>query len=205
MIALPTSRAFLLEDHMTTTTTPQKIEIYDTTLRDGTQGEGVSLSVQDKLLISHKLDELGVDSIEGGYPLSNPKDTAFFNEAKSLKLNHAKLVAFGMTRRKGIKPQDDTGLNALRDAETQHVIIVGKTWDMQVTEVLGVSLEENLEMIADSVAYLTKLGRTVFYDAEHCFDGTAANRDYALKTIAAAAQGGAKVVCVCDTNGGSLP
>src|SRR5580704_15408589 len=131
--------------------TKQRIEIYDTTLRDGTQGEGVSLSVQDKLLISRKLDELGVDFIEGGYPLSNPKDATFFQEARSLKLNHAKLVAFGMTRRKGIKASDDVGLNALRDAETSHIIIVGKTWDMQVTEVLGVSLQENLDMIHDSV------------------------------------------------------
>jgi 2-isopropylmalate synthase len=179
--------------------------MYDTTLRDGTQGEGVSLSVQDKLLISRKLDELGIDFIEGGYPLSNPKDATFFAEAKSLKLSHAKLVAFGMTRRKGIKAADDTGMNALRDAETEYVTIVGKTSDLHATEVLGVSLEENLEMIADSVAYLTRCGRKVIYDAEHFFDGTAANRDYALKTIEAAAQAGAAVVCLCDTNGGSLP
>ena len=217
MDALPLSRAFSLEDSMTpptthtasTGTTPtasqQRIDIYDTTLRDGTQGEGVSLSVQDKLLISQKLDELGVDFIEGGYPLSNPKDATFFQEARSLKLNHAKLVAFGMTRRKGIKASDDVGLNALRDAETSHIIIVGKTWDLHATEVLGVSLQENLDMIHDSVAYLAGLGRTVFYDAEHFFDGTAANIDYAMKTIEAASQAGAKVVCLCDTNGGSLP
>jgi 2-isopropylmalate synthase len=182
-----------------------RIDIYDTTLRDGTQGEGVSLSVQDKLLISQKLDELGIDFIEGGYPLSNPKDATFFEEAKSMKLQHAKLVAFGMTRRKGIKAADDVGLNALRDAETSHVIIVGKTWDLHATDVLGVSLQENLDMIHDSVAYLTGLGRTVFYDAEHFFDGTAANTEYAMKTIEAASQAGAKVVCLCDTNGGSLP
>ncbi|HUO07216.1 MAG TPA: citramalate synthase [Phycisphaerae bacterium] len=188
-----------------TLATPTRIEIYDTTLRDGTQGEGVSLSVQDKLLISQKLDELGVDFVEGGYPLSNPKDATFFNEAKTLKLKHAKLVAFGMTRRKGIKAADDVGLNALRDAETSHIIIVGKTWDLHATEVLGVSLQENLDMIHDSVAYLAGLGRTVFYDAEHFFDGTAANTEYALKTIEAASQAGAKVVCLCDTNGGSLP
>src|SRR4051812_50156754 len=118
-----------------------RIEIYDTTLRDGTQGEGVSLSVQDKLLISRKLDELGIDFIEGGYPLSNPKDATFFQEAKSLKLKHARLVAFGMTRRKGIKPDTDVGLNALRDAETEYVTVVGKTWDLHATEVLGVSLQ----------------------------------------------------------------
>ncbi|MCL2647153.1 MAG: citramalate synthase [Phycisphaerales bacterium] len=181
------------------------MSIYDTTLRDGTQGEGVSLSVQDKLLISRKLDELGIDFIEGGYPLSNPKDAAFFEEAKSLKLNYAQLAAFGMTRRKGVKPADDVGLNALRDAETPYVTIVGKTWDLHATDVLGVSLQENLDMIAESVAYLTGLGRRVVYDAEHFFDGTAANPDYGLKTIEAAAQAGATLICLCDTNGGSLP
>jgi 2-isopropylmalate synthase len=184
---------------------PTRVDIYDTTLRDGTQGEGVSLSVQDKLLISRKLDELGVDFIEGGYPLSNPKDAAFFEEAKSLQLSHAKLTAFGMTRRKGIKAQDDTGMNALRDAETEYVTVVGKTWDLHATEVLGVSLEENLDMIADSVSYLTRIGRKVIYDAEHFFDGTAANREYGLKTLEAAAQAGAVLLCLCDTNGGSLP
>ncbi|MCL2641892.1 MAG: citramalate synthase [Phycisphaerales bacterium] len=182
-----------------------RITIYDTTLRDGTQGEGVSLSVQDKLLIARKLDELGIDFIEGGYPLSNPKDAAFFEEAKTLKLAHAQLAAFGMTRRKGVKPADDVGLNALRDAETPYVTIVGKTWDLHATDVLGVSLQENLDMIAESVAYLTGLGRKVVYDAEHFFDGAAANCDYGLKTIEAAAQAGATLICLCDTNGGSLP
>jgi 2-isopropylmalate synthase len=182
-----------------------RIDIYDTTLRDGTQGEGVSLSVQDKLLITRRLDDLGVDFIEGGYPLSNPKDAAFFQEAKALKLRHAKLAAFGMTRRKGIKPDADTGLKALRDSETPVVTIVGKTWDLHATEVLGVSLQENLDMIAESIAFMAKLGRTVIYDAEHFFDGTAANRDYGLKTLEVAAQAGAKVLCLCDTNGGSLP
>lgn len=182
-----------------------RIEIYDTTLRDGTQGEGVSLSVQDKLLISRKLDELGVDYIEGGYPLSNPKDATFFQEAKSLRLKTAKLTAFGMTRRKGVKAADDIGMQALRDAETEVVTVVGKTWDLHATEVLGVSLEENLDMIAESVSYLHSLGRKVIYDAEHFFDGTAANREYGLKTIEAAAQAGANIICLCDTNGGSLP
>ena len=182
-----------------------RITIYDTTLRDGTQGEGVSLSVQDKLLIARKLDELGIDFIEGGYPLSNPKDAAFFEEAKALKLAHAQLAAFGMTRRKGVRPADDVGLNALRDAGTPYVTIVGKTWDLHATDVLGVSLQENLDMIAESVAYLTGLGRKVVYDAEHFFDGTAANCDYGLKTIEAAAQAGAVLICLCDTNGGSLP
>ena len=181
------------------------IEIYDTTLRDGTQGEGVSLSVQDKLLISRRLDTLGVDYIEGGYPLSNPKDATFFQEARGLNLQHAKLVAFGMTRRKGVKAEDDVGMGALRDAETEVVTVVGKTWDLHATEVLGVSLQENIDMIADSVAYLAKLGRKVVYDAEHFFDGTAANREYGMKTLEAAAQAGAAIICLCDTNGGSLP
>jgi len=182
-----------------------RIEIYDTTLRDGTQGEGISLSVQDKLMISRKLDELGVDYIEGGYPLSNPKDAAFFQEARSLQLTHAQLVAFGMTRRRGVKPADDVGLQALRAAETQYITVVGKTWDLHATEVLQVSLEENLDMIADSVAWLTQQGRKVIYDAEHFFDGTHANPAYGMKTIQAAAQAGAVLICLCDTNGGSLP
>ncbi|MCL5945385.1 MAG: citramalate synthase [Planctomycetes bacterium] len=183
----------------------QRIEIYDTTLRDGSQSEGVSFSLQDKMLICHRLDELGVDFIEGGYPLSNPKDAAFFQEARGLKLQTAKLLAFGMTRRKGLSAAEDVGLKALRDAQTEYVTVVGKTWDLHVTEVLGVSLQENLDMIADSVAYLTGEGRKVIYDAEHFFDGFKANPDYALKTIAVAAQAGAVLVCLCDTNGGSLP
>ncbi len=194
-----------LETPRTGSQAQARVEIYDTTLRDGTQGEGVSLSVQDKLLISRKLDELGVDFIEGGYPLSNPKDATFFEEAKSLKLSHAKLVAFGMTRRKGISAAEDTGMGALRDAGTEYVTVVGKTWDLHATEVLGVSLEENLEMIADSVRYLTSVGRKVIYDAEHFFDGTAANQAYGLRTIEAAARAGAVMICMCDTNGGSLP
>lgn len=181
------------------------VAIYDTTLRDGTQGEGVSLSVQDKLLITQRLDELGVDFIEGGYPLSNPKDAAFFAEARTLHLHHAKLVAFGMTRRKGITASEDTGMQALRDAETEYVTVVGKTWDLHVTEVLGVTLEENLAMIADSVQWLTAQGRKVIYDAEHFFDGYAANPAYAFKTLRAAADAGAVCLCLCDTNGGSLP
>ncbi len=182
-----------------------RIEIYDTTLRDGSQGEGVCFSVQDKVLICRKLDELGVDFIEGGYPLSNPKDAAFFQEARALRLNQARLTAFGMTRRKGVKADEDTGLNALRNAATDYVTIVGKTWDLHATQVLGVSLAENLDMITDSVAYLTRLGRKVIYDAEHFFDGVRANPHYALETITAAAQAGAILICLCDTNGGSLP
>src|SRR3954452_18621162 len=181
------------------------IHIYDTTLRDGTQGEGVSLSLQDKLQIAQRLDEVGVDFIEGGYPASNTKDAEFFTRAKQLKLANAKICAFGMTRRRGMKPADDIGIQALIAAETPVVTIVGKTWDFHVTEVLRVSLQENLDMITETVEYLASRGREVFYDAEHFFDGFAANPEYAAQTILAAARAGAKLVILCDTNGGSLP
>lgn len=183
----------------------RSIQIYDTTLRDGTQGEGVSLSLQDKLQIAQRLDELGVDFIEGGYPASNTKDAEFFARAKELKLSSAKVCAFGMTRRRGMKPADDVGIRALVEAETPVVTIVGKTWDFHVTEVLRVSLQENLDMIAETIGYLASRGRDVFYDAEHFFDGYAANPEYAAQTILAAARAGAKLVILCDTNGGSLP
>jgi 2-isopropylmalate synthase len=185
--------------------TMRSIQIYDTTLRDGTQGEGVSLSLQDKLQITERLDEIGVDFVEGGYPASNAKDTEYFQRAKELKLAHAKICAFGMTRRRGVKPSDDLGIQALVAAETPVVTIVGKTWDFHVTEVLRVSLQENLDMIAETVGYLASRGREVFYDAEHFFDGFAANPEYAAQTIQAAAQAGAKLVILCDTNGGTLP
>ncbi len=164
----------------------RRIEIYDTTLRDGTQGEGFNLSLQDKLLIAAKLDELGVDYIEGGYPLSNPKDAAFFKEVKALNLKHAKVSAFGMTRRRGVKPKDDAGMAALLEAETAAVTIVGKSSDYQAKMVLSVTPEENLEMIADTVAYIRAAGRQVIYDAEHFFDTYRVNPAYALKTLAAA-------------------
>src|ERR1700742_3743643 len=139
----------------------RRIEIYDTTLRDGTQGEGFNLSLQDKLLIAQKLDDLGVDYIEGGFPLSNPKDAAFFREVKSLKLKHAKVSAFGMTRKRGVKAEEDAGMKALLAAETPCVTIVGKTSDYQVTKVLSVTLEENLQMIGDSVRLFRSAGRQV--------------------------------------------
>src|SRR5882724_9743204 len=139
----------------------RRIEIYDTTLRDGTQGEGFNLSLQDKLLIAAKLDELGVDYIEGGYPLSNPKDAAFFRDVKSLKLKTAQVSAFGMTRRRGVKPQDDPGMKSLIDADTSVVTIVGKSSDYQAKMVLSVTPEENLEMIADTVRFMTESGRKV--------------------------------------------
>ena len=163
-----------------------RIRIYDTTLRDGSQGEGVNFSLQDKLLLTQRLDDLGVDFVEGGYPLSNPKDFEYFQEVRKLPLKHAKVAAFGMTRRKGVAPADDTCLKALIDARTPLVTIVGKTWDLQVREVLGTTLEENLRMIADSVAYCRSQGREVFYDAEHFFDGYKHNAEYALQTLRAA-------------------
>src|SRR5262245_40744056 len=183
----------------------RSIQIYDTTLRDGTQGEGVSLSLQDKLQIAERLDEMGFDFIEGGYPASNTKDSEYFARAKELKLSHAKICAFGMTRRRGMKPVDDLGIQALLEAETPVVTIVGKTWDFHVTDVLRVTLQENLDMIAETVGYLASQGREVFYDAEHFFDGFKANPEYAAQTILAAARAGAKLVILCDTNGGSLP
>jgi 2-isopropylmalate synthase len=182
-----------------------RVSVYDTTLRDGTQGEGVNFSLQDKLLLTRRLDEIGVDYVEGGYPLSNPKDSEYFQAARDLPLAHAKVVAFGMTRRKNTAPGTDTGLKALLDAKTPVVTIVGKTWDFHVTDVLGTTLEENLRMIADSVAHCKAQGREVFYDAEHFFDGYKANPEYALKTLRAAADAGAGVVIACDTNGGTMP
>ncbi|MEQ8210063.1 MAG: citramalate synthase [Lacipirellulaceae bacterium] len=182
------------------------IQIYDTTLRDGAQGEGVSFSLEDKVLIARRLDELGFDFIEGGYPLSNPKDADFFKRLheKPLK-NNAKLCAFGMTRRRGVMAKDDPGMLALMAAETPVVTIVGKTSDFHATEVLGVSLEENLAMIRETVEFFVSEGKEVIYDAEHFFDGWKANADYAPQTIQAAAEAGASIIVMCDTNGGSLP
>ncbi len=181
------------------------IQIYDTTLRDGTQGEGVNLSLVDKLQITQRLDEIGVDYVEGGYPLSNEKDAEFFARARDLDLQHTKVAAFGMTRRKGIQAKDDPGMIALVQSEAPTCTVVGKTWDFHVTDVLRVSLEENLDMIRESLDYLKQAGREVIYDAEHFFDGWKANPDYARQTICAAAEGGATIVVLCDTNGGSMP
>jgi 2-isopropylmalate synthase len=182
-----------------------RIQIYDTTLRDGSQGEGVNFSLQDKLNITRRLDELGVDFIEGGYPLSNPKDFEYFQQVRKLSLKHARIAAFGMTRRKGVSPPEDTCLKALLEAGTDLVTIVGKTWDLHVREVLGTTLEENLRMIAESLAHCRDAGREVFYDAEHFFDGYRHNPEYALQTLCAAEEAGARVLILCDTNGGSLP
>jgi 2-isopropylmalate synthase len=182
-----------------------RICIYDTTLRDGSQGEGVNFSLQDKLLITTRLDEAGFDYIEGGYPLSNPKDAAYFRAIRDLELVHAKVAAFGMTRRRDVTAEADAGMRALIETGTPSVTIVGKSWDLHVRDVLGVSLEENLRMIGDSVAFCTSHGREVIYDAEHFFDGLKRNPDYALQTIRAAASAGAAWIVLCDTNGGALP
>src|SRR5260370_35623088 len=183
----------------------KRIHIYDTTLRDGSQGEGVNFSLRDKLNLTQRFDDLGIDFIEGGYPLSNPKDFEYFQEGRKLPLRHAKVAAFGMTRRKGVAPDDDTCLKALIDAQTSLVTLVCKTCDWQVRAVLGTTLEENLRMIADSVGYCRSQGREVFYDAEHFFDGYQHNAEYALQTLKAAQDAGAAVVILCDTNGGTLP
>ena len=183
----------------------RSIEIYDTTLRDGSQGEGVNFSLEDKLAIARRLDQAGVDFIEGGYPLSNPKDAQFFARARELGLRHARLCAFGMTRRRGMEAAADPGMKALLEAETPIVTIVGKTSAFHVETVLGVTREENLAMIADTVGYLSSQGREVFYDAEHFFDGWKLDATYSLATLQAAAAAGATRLVLCDTNGGTLP
>lgn len=190
---------------MTEKTSTIQIEIYDTTLRDGTQREGLSLSCDDKLRIAQRLDALGVAFIEGGWPGSNPKDVEFFEKAARLRWQYAKIAAFGSTRRADNQPQDDTNLLALLKAQTEVCTLVGKTWTLHVTEVLRTTLEENLRMIEDSVRYLRENDRRVIYDAEHFFDGYKENRAYALDTLRAAVRGGAETVVLCDTNGGSMP
>jgi 2-isopropylmalate synthase len=181
-----------------------QLELYDTTLRDGAQMEGISLSVEDKLKIARKLDELGVHYIEGGYPGSNPKDAEFFARAGELQLRHARLVAFGSTRRAGGDAGGDASLRALVDTGTPAVCIVGKANDVHVREVLETTAEENLAMIADTVRFLKSSGRTVFFDAEHYFDGYASGPDYALQCLKAAASAGVDCIALCDTNGGTV-
>ncbi|MSP79392.1 MAG: citramalate synthase [Dehalococcoidia bacterium] len=183
----------------------QHVDLYDTTLRDGTQMEGISVSVDDKLKITQRLDLLGVQYIEGGWPGSNPKDAEFFRRAQSLKLKNAQLAAFGSTRRAGVKVEADAQVQALLDARTPVITLVGKSSELQVTRILETTLEENLAMIKDTVAYLKGKGRKVFYDAEHFFDGYRANPTYAVQCLQAAAQAGASCAVLCDTNGGTLP
>lgn len=182
-----------------------EVTVYDTTLRDGTQGTGISLSVQDKLRIAEKLDAFGVHYIEGGWPGSNPKDAEFFAEAARRTWSRAKLAAFGMTRRGGSRVEADPQVRHLLEAETPVVTVVGKTWPLHVKEVFRVSLEENLAMIRDTVAFLKSHGREVFYDAEHFFDSYLEDPDYSEATLRAAAEAGANLLVLCDTNGGALP
>lgn len=182
-----------------------QIAIYDTTLRDGTQREGISLSVADKIKITKLLDDFGVSYIEGGWPGSNPKDAAYFDAVQALDLKYAQIAAFGSTCRKGYQPEDDANIKALVDARTPVVTVVGKTSMLHVTDVLQTTPDENLRMIRESLRYLKSLGKEVIYDAEHFFDGTKLDMEYALDTIRAAVDGGADCVVLCDTNGGSLP
>jgi 2-isopropylmalate synthase len=182
-----------------------EVTLYDTTLRDGTQREGLSLSVEDKIRICVKLDELGIDYIEGGFPGSNPKDVEFFERARDLKLGHAVITAFGSTCRKDTSAADDPGIRALIESGCPAVCIFGKAWDVHVTRALNATLPENVRMVSDSVATLKTAGLTVFFDAEHFFDGYLRNPDYALEVCKAAAAAGADSVVLCDTNGGTLP
>ena len=181
------------------------IQIYDTTLRDGSQREGISLTVQDKLRVAKLLDDFGIHYIEGGWPGSNPKDAEFFERAKTVKFKNAKLTSFGMTCRPNTQPAEDANCLAMIAAETPVITVVGKTWTLHVTDVLRTTLEENLRIIRDTIAYFKSLGREVIYDGEHFFDGYKADPNYALATLRAAVEGGADVLTPCDTNGGTMP
>ncbi len=181
------------------------LEIYDTTLRDGAQSEDVTFSAEDKVRVAQKLDELGVQYIEGGWPGANPKDIEFFRMIKTMPLTHATVVAFGSTRKASNPVQKDANLQALLDAGTGTITLFGKSWNLHVTDALGISLAKNLEIIEDSIAYLREKGRRVFYDAEHFFDGYKADPDYAVDTLRRAVRAGAERVILCDTNGGTMP
>jgi 2-isopropylmalate synthase len=181
------------------------VKIYDTTLRDGTQGEGVAFSMEDKVRIAQRLDALGIHYIEGGWPGSNPKDLRFFKRVQDAVFKTARITAFGATRRPGVRPEEDANLQALVEAGPPVVTIFGKSWDFHVTSALGTTLDENLAMIGDSVVFLRKHFEEVIYDAEHFFDGFKRNREYALATLTAAEAAGAHCLVLCDTNGGSLP
>ncbi|OGP52536.1 MAG: citramalate synthase [Deltaproteobacteria bacterium RBG_13_52_11] len=182
-----------------------EVKVYDTTLRDGTQGEDISFSVEDKLRITQKLDELGVHYIEGGWPGSNPRDVQYFREVEKIPLASAKIVAFGSTCRKGVPPDKDANTRALLEAKTEVITIFGKSWDMHPLTAMDISLVENLELIAKTVIFLKKHVPEVIYDAEHFFDGFKGNKAYALSTIKAAEEAGADCIVLCDTNGGTLP
>ncbi|HEX9272594.1 MAG TPA: citramalate synthase, partial [Candidatus Binatia bacterium] len=179
--------------------------LYDTTLRDGCQAEDISFTLEDKLRIAEKLEELGIDYIEGGYPGSNPRDADFFKQVKKLKLKNAKIASFGTTRKPSAKPSQDINLKLLLEADTPVVTLVGKTWDLHVRDDLRISQKANLEIIADSIAFMKRRVDEVMFDAEHFFDGFRANPDYALECLEAAQDGGADWIVLCDTNGGRLP
>ena len=183
----------------------RQIVAYDSTLRDGAQAQGVSFTVEDKLKIVERLDALGIGYIEAGNPGSNPKDLEFFERAGALKLKHAKIIAFGSTCKVGVDAAEDRNVQSLLRANTQSVAIFGKSWDYQVTDILRTTLDENLRMIASTIAFLKGQGKEVVFDAEHFYDGYRANADYALKTLQAAADAGADVLALCDTNGGTFP
>ncbi len=190
---------------MTSHNASPDVFLYDTTLRDGSQREGISYSLEDKIRIAERLDRFGVHYIEGGWPGSNPKDARFFERAAKMTWQNAKIAAFGSTTRKDTPPEEDANLQALLDAQTPVVTLVGKSWDLHVFHVLETTLEENVRMIGSSVAFMKAHGKEVIYDAEHFFDGYKADPDYALQTLRAAEQNGADVIVLCDTNGGCLP
>jgi 2-isopropylmalate synthase len=181
-----------------------KVFIFDSTLRDGSQAQGISFSVNDKMKIVKKLDEIGVDYIEAGNPASNPKDMEFFQKVKELKIENSKLCAFGSTRRPNVEAKDDSGLKSLLQAETDVVAMFGKSWDFHVTDIIRTTLEENLAMVADSIKYLKSLGKEVIFDAEHFFDGYKNNKEYAVQVITGARDAGADFIVLCDTNGGTI-
>jgi 2-isopropylmalate synthase len=183
----------------------KKIQLYDTTLRDGCQSEDVSLTIENKLQIAQRLDDLGIDYIEGGWPGSNPRDAAFFTEIKRVRLHRARIVAFGSTRRHGVRAAQDRNLELILRADTSAACVVGKTWDLHVREALRIPLKANLEILHDTISYLKKNLDEVFFDAEHFFDGYAMNPEYATACLKAVADAGVDLICLCDTNGGRLP
>ncbi len=183
----------------------EPIRLYDTTLRDGTQGENINFSAREKIRIAQRLDDSGLHYIEGGFPGSNPRDLEFFKLAREVEFKHARLAAFGSTRRPGISPDDDPNLKTLVESNTPVITIFGKTWDLHVRQILGVTMEDNLAMIRESVSFLNENNREVIYDAEHFFDGYQDNPEYAVETLLAACRGGAASIVLCDTNGGALP
>lgn len=182
-----------------------QVQIFDSTLRDGAQGQGISFSLEDKIKIVKALDDIQVDYIEAGNPGSNPKDMEFFKRLKNVELKHSKVVAFGSTRRPNIKAEEDKNIKDLLSSEADAMVIFGKSWDFQVTDIIRTSLDENIHMIEDTIKYLCSKNKKVIFDAEHFYDGYKSNRDYALKTIKAAKESGADVAVLCDTNGGTLP